>query len=78
MFIKYMEDLYTDVRIVIFYVDTSRRKEGEYNNYFFRKCKNYDECDATMTARSHFDIAWVRRGREDSHTAQNIKRRYGF
>lgn len=78
MFVKYMEEFYTDIRIVIFYVDTPRIKEGEYNNYFFRKCKNYDECDATMTARSHFDIAWIRPGREDSHTAKNIKRRYNL
>jgi hypothetical protein len=31
-----------------------------------------------MTLASDFDIAWVRPGKEDSHTAKNIKRRYGF
>lgn len=78
MFVKYMEDLYADIRINIFYVDTPRIKGGEYNNYFFRKCESYDECDATMTACSHFDVTWVRPGREDSHTAKNIKRRYNL
>ena len=40
--------------------------------------RNYDECDISMTRDSDFDIAWIRPGREDSHTAKNIKRRYGF
>ena len=39
-------------------------------------CKTYDECDASMTADSHFDVTWIRPGRGDSHTAGNIKRRY--
>ena len=42
------------------------------------KCKSYDECDSIMTLSSDFDIAWVRPGKEDSHTAKNIKRRYGL
>ena len=41
-------------------------------------CDNYDECDASMTRDSDFDIAWIRPGREDSHTALNIKRRFGL
>ena len=36
----------------------------------------YDECDEAMTRDSDFDIAWIRPGKEDSHTAKNIKRRY--
>jgi hypothetical protein len=39
---------------------------------------SYDECDASMTKHSNFDIAWIRPGREDSHTAKNIKRRYNL
>lgn len=39
---------------------------------------SYDECDASMTENSDFDIAWIRPGRENSHTAKNIKRRYGL
>ena len=42
------------------------------------KCNTYDECDASMTRDSDFDIAWIRPGREDSHTAKNIKRRYNL
>ena len=41
-------------------------------------CDSYDECDASMTRDSDFDIAWIRPGREDSHTALNIKRRFGL
>lgn len=40
------------------------------------RCKTYDDCDAEMTLDSDFDIAWIRKGREDSHTALNIKRRF--
>ena len=78
MFVKYMEEYYTDVRIHIFYVGSPRIKEGEFNEYCFHECTSYDDCDATMTRHSNFDITWVRPGREDSHTAKNIKRRYGL
>ena len=78
IFVKYMEEYYTDVRIHIFYVFSSRIKEGEFNEYRFHECKSYDDCDASMTRHSNFDITWVRPGKEDSHTAKNIKRRYGL
>ena len=78
MFVQYMEAVYSDIPIVIFYVDIPRIKKGEFNRYRFRKCDNYDECDAAMTAYSHFDVTWIRPGREDSHTAKNIKRRYNL
>lgn len=78
IFVKYMEEYYTDVRIHIFYVFSSRIEEGEFNEYRFHKRDNYDECDTSMTKNSDFDIAWIRPGREDSHTAKNIKRRYNL
>ena len=78
MFVKYMEEYYTDVRIRIFYVYEPRIPEGEFNEYRFHECNSYDDCDETMTRHSNFDIAWIRPGREDSHTAKNIKRRYNL
>ena len=78
IFVKYMEEYYTDIVIHIFYVSSSRIKEGEFNEYCFRECDSYDECDSVMTLVSDFDIAWIRPGREDSHTAKNIKRRYNL
>ena len=39
---------------------------------------SYDECDASMTTDSDFDIAWIKPGKEDSHTAKNIKRRFNL
>ena len=78
IFVKYMEEYYTDVRIHIFYVFSSRIEEGEFNEYRFHECNNYDDCDASMTRHSDFDITWIRPGREDSHTAKNIKRRYNL
>ena len=76
IFVKYMEEYYTDARIHIFYVYEPRISEGEFNEYRFHECNNYDDCDEAMTRHSNFDIAWIRPGREDSHTAKNIKRRY--
>ena len=78
MFVRYMEAFYFKVPIAIFYVDILRIKEGKFNIYDFCECTNYDECDASMTANSDFDIAWIRPGRENSHTANNIRRRYGL
>lgn len=40
--------------------------------------KDYDSCDRTMTKLSDFDIAWIRPGKEHSHTADNIRRRYNM
>lgn len=37
---------------------------------------SYEECDKAMTLASDFDIAWIRPGKEDSYTANNIRRRY--
>lgn len=49
-----------------------------YDKISFRNRDTYDKCDISMTFLSDFDIAWIRPGREDSHTAKNIKRRYGL
>lgn len=35
-----------------------------------------NECDAAMTEASDYDIAWVRKGKEKSHTAKNLRRRW--
>lgn len=47
---------------------------GEFISTYYHN--TYDECDEAMTKNSDFDIAWIRPGKEDSHTANNIKRRY--
>ena len=78
IFVKYMEEYYTDATIHIFYVSSPRIEEGEFNEYNFHGCESYDDCDESMTRHSNFDIAWIRPGREDSHTAKNIKRRYNL
>lgn len=49
-----------------------------FENIDFTQCTTYDECDERMTRDSTFDVAWIRPGREDSHTAKNIKRRYNI
>lgn len=71
---KYIEIYYVDkVRIQPFgdHVDC-------FENLYVYSKDNYDECDEAMTKCSDFDIAWIRPGREDSHTAINIKRRYNL
>ena len=82
MFLRYMIDNRYINYIHLYYVGESKLYNnlelGE--NYAIRlipkKC--YDECDASMTKDSDFDIAWIRPGRGDSHTALNIKRRFGL
>jgi hypothetical protein len=49
-----------------------------FDNLYIYSKDNYDECDEAMTKISDFDIAWIRPGRENSHTANNIRRRYGL
>jgi hypothetical protein len=78
MFITYIEDNFVDVTIHLYFVNKPRLylNDNSKNNLVLHKLNNYDECDASMTQDSDFDIAWVRPGREDSYTAMNIKRRY--
>lgn len=81
MFLNFMVD-YPDNFVLVYCVDEPRiYLDGDpiymYFNMHCKRRKDYDECDASMTHDSDFDIAWIRKGREDSHTAQNIKRRYG-
>ena len=67
--------------IDIYYVDTVRFdnfNKALYPQVVSRKCDSYEECDASMIYYSDFDIAWIRPGKENSHTANNVKRRYGL
>ena len=81
MFIDYMSK-FEDWEygfITIYCVDKPRVDYQKlHNNVCIHCCSNYDECDASMTKNSDFDIAWIRPGRGDSHTALNIKRRFGL
>lgn len=77
MFLTYMRKINPEAWITIYCCSDSRIKT--YNNvYIYNIFNNYDECDASMTENSDFDIAWIRQGKEDSHTANNIKRRHGL
>ena len=49
-----------------------------FEKVFTYEMSDYDACDKVMTCNSDFDVAWVRPGKENSYTANNIKRRYGF
>ena len=70
--------------VTIYHVDKAPRLNYDgfplfnFENVYFAQCADYDECDKSMTLDSTFDVAWIRPGREDSHTAKNIKRRYGI
>lgn len=84
MFINYMLEHKFDTYINVYCVGSPRIDTlKKYTSNYFPKIyivykKNYDECDAAMTEDSDFDIAWIRPGKEDSHTADNIRRRYGL
>ena len=76
----YLLDRIKDFQIITIHcvdcVRLPKYSEKQYPYIMPYKCETYDECDRTMTEYSDFDIAWIRPGREDSHTAMNIKRRY--
>lgn len=82
MFVEYLLSLPREMPDVDLYcVESPKMKPfGEdvtnFENIRIHIKRSYDVCDRTMTKLSDFDIAWVRPGREDSHTATNIKRRY--
>mgnify|MGYP003294403523 CR=1 FL=1 len=82
MFINFLLEQVDYPPITIYHVEEEPRiKYGNESilnveNIYSIKLRNYDECDAKMTKDSVFDVAWIRPGREDSHTAMNIKRRY--
>ena len=79
---NYLLDRIKDFQIITIHcidcVRLPKYSEKQYPYIMPYKCETYDECDRTMTEYSDFHIAWIRPGREDSHTAKNIKRRYGF
>lgn len=81
MALEYLVTLHHIPWTTIYCVDNPRVQPHGSNPTDFEEidlhgCHTYDECDAEMTKCSDFDIAWIRPGREDSHTAKNIKRRY--
>lgn len=84
MVIEYLLEQIDYPPITIYHVEKEPRIKfgGEsilnFENIYNIKLRTYDECDARMTSDSKFDVAWIRPGRKDSHTAKNIKRRYGL
>lgn len=67
--------------ITVYYVDYVHIKPfgadiTNFENVYVKRRNNYNECDASMTHDSDFDIAWIRPGKENSHTSKNIDRRY--
>ena len=79
MFLNFIKHTYfIQPRIHIYYVNIPRVDLEKLDNISLYNKSTYDECDASMTKDSDFDIAWIRPGREESHTALNIKRRFGL
>jgi hypothetical protein len=79
--LEYLVTLHNIPWITIYCVGEPRVKPHgsiatDFEEVYTKVLNSYDECDAAMTKDSIFDIAWIRPGREDSHTAKNIKRRY--
>ena len=84
MFIEYMLEYKFDVFINVYCVNSPQMiplkdfVSTEFPNIFINLRNTHDKCDASMTKDSDFDIAWIRPGKENSHTAKNIKRRYNL
>ena len=81
LFVNYIKT-YKDIKVNICYKDDGsinpQPRIFKQNHGVDIILPTYDECDSYMTFDSDFDIAWIRPGREDSHTAKNIKRRYNL
>lgn len=61
-------------RVTVFHMfDNPRNNAGNFRTR--GGFTSDEERDATMTASSDYDIAWVRPGRENSGTAKNLLRR---
>jgi hypothetical protein len=66
----------TDSRILLTIYHMFEKPRNNIEDWPCRGGFKTDESrDACMTADSHFDIAWIRPGRENSGTAKNLKRR---
>lgn len=73
MFINYMLDNYPEANVTIFILDLSKYK-GLFP-FTLYVCKSILERDIRMTEESNKDIAFIRKGKENSYTALNILRR---
>lgn len=70
-----LENLIDKSRVTVYHMFTSPRN---YASKLFKKKGGYTgdiERDSAMTEISNEDIAWIRKGKETSGTAQNILRR---
>ena len=81
----YIFQYYTTPLVIYHMFDTPRNiPEGLSENpelegvYFEGGFTSDEEKDSAMTRDSDFDIAFIKDGRWDSGTAQNIKRRHGI
>ena len=79
MFIEWMTEHAPSHDLLVFHcTHIPENFWDDYPNIYLYPCDDFETCDTAMTRNSDFDIAWVRLGREDSHTAKNIKRRYNL
>lgn len=79
MFIEWMKEHAPSHDLLVFYcTNIPENFWDDYPNIYLYYCDDFETCDTAMTRNSDFDIAWIRPGREDSHTAKNIKRRYNL
>lgn len=79
MFIEWMKEHAPSHDLLVFHcTHIPENFWDDYPNIYLYPCDDFETCDTAMTRNSDFDIAWVRLGREDSHTAKNIKRRYNL
>lgn len=75
MAIKYLDEIEAWFKIYPYEKHYYKPKNGTgyiSNNVF----TSFDERDKYMTHISDFDIAWIRKGKENSCTAMNILRRF--
>lgn len=72
---KYLDSIEAWFKVFPYEKEYYKPKNGTgyiSNNIF----TSFDERDRYMTLISNFDIAWIRKGKENSCTAMNILRRF--
>lgn len=69
---------YPTDKVTVYHMSDKPRNAHPFIKNFIGGFKTDEERDYAMSSESHEDIAFVRCGRFDSGTAQNIIRRYAF
>lgn len=73
-YLQYVDEQYMTVDLTVYHMFTEPRNTVDCAKHKGGFTSDHDR-DSAMTRDSDYDIAWVRPGKENSGTANNIRRR---